>query len=132
MKIFKQFLFLSITPLLSSAAMISTAQASDSLTVKTISMELARDLASESLNICRKKGYQVSAVVVDRSGVIQVALRDDLASRFTLQIAEEKANKESDLKRKIELQKIAIQYDPKIIKSIHTVLFLVRRKQLKR
>jgi uncharacterized protein GlcG (DUF336 family) len=34
----------------------------------------------------------VSAVVVDRNGVVRATLRDDLASRFTLQIAEEKAN----------------------------------------
>ncbi len=66
--------------------------ASDSLTVQTIGMELARDIANESVKACRKKGYQVSAVVVDRNGLIQAALRDDLASRFTLQIAEEKAN----------------------------------------
>ncbi len=69
-----------------------TLQAGDSLTVKTISMDLARDIATESITACRKKGYQVSAVVVDRDGLIRVALRDDLASRFTLQIAEEKAN----------------------------------------
>ncbi len=68
------------------------ASANDSLTVKTISMELARDIANESIKACRKNGYQVSAVVVDRNGLVQVALRDDLASRFTLQIAEEKAN----------------------------------------
>lgn len=66
--------------------------AGDSLTVKTISMALAQDIAIESIRACRKNGYQVSAVVVDRNGLIQVALRDDLASRFTLQIAEEKAN----------------------------------------
>lgn len=66
--------------------------AGDSLTVKTIGMELARDLVNESVLACRKKGYQVSAVVVDRSGLLQAALRDGLASRFTLQIAEEKAN----------------------------------------
>jgi len=70
----------------------STVYATDSLTVKTIGMELARDIANESVIACRKKGYQVSAVVVDRNGLIQAALRDDLASRFTLQIAEEKAN----------------------------------------
>ena len=70
----------------------SISSANDSLTVKTISMELARDLANESIIACRKKGYQVSVVVVDRNGLVQVALRDDLASRFTLQIAEEKAN----------------------------------------
>ena len=55
-------------------------------------MELARDIASESILACRKKGYQVSAVVVDRNGLLQAALRDDLASRFTWQIAQEKAN----------------------------------------
>lgn len=66
--------------------------AGDSLTVKTISLELAQDIAAESIKTCRNKGFQVSAVVVDRNGLIQVALRDDLASRFTLQIAEEKAN----------------------------------------
>lgn len=71
---------------------IPALHAGDSLSVRTIGMELARDIASESINACRKNGYQVSAVVVDRNGLVQAALRDDLASRFTLQIAEEKAN----------------------------------------
>lgn len=66
--------------------------ANDVLTVKTIGMELARDIATESINACRKKGYQVSAVVVDRSAIIRAALRDDLAARFTLKLAEHKAN----------------------------------------
>ena len=85
-----------ITPIMVVFSLLSTPfqslYANDSLTVKTIGMILANDIASESINACRKKGYQVSAVVVDRNGLIQVALRDDLASRFTLQIAEEKAN----------------------------------------
>ncbi|MDH5327055.1 MAG: heme-binding protein [Gammaproteobacteria bacterium] len=66
--------------------------AGDVVAVKTIGMELARDIANEAVMICRKKGYQVSAVVVDRNGLVRAALRDDLAPRFTLQIAEEKAN----------------------------------------
>ncbi len=70
----------------------SSLHANDSLMVKTITMELARDVADESIKACRKLGYQVSAVVVDRNGLVQVALRDDVATRFTLQIAEEKAN----------------------------------------
>ncbi|MCK5723593.1 MAG: heme-binding protein, partial [Gammaproteobacteria bacterium] len=41
---------------------------------------------------CRKAGYHISAVVVDRHGLLRAALRDDLASRFTLEIAERKAN----------------------------------------
>lgn len=81
-----------ILTLFISAHISTSLYANDSLTVKTISMELARDIANESIKACRKQGFQVSAVVVDRNGLIQVALRDDLASRFTLQIAEEKAN----------------------------------------
>ena len=69
-----------------------SADAADSLSVRTIGMDLAVDLADEAVQTCRKQGFQVSAVVVDRNGLLQAALRDDLASRFTLQIAEEKAN----------------------------------------
>ena len=72
---------------------ITTAlHAGDSVSVRTIGVELAKDIAFESVKACRKQGFQVSAVVVDRNGLVQAALRDDLASRFTLQIAEEKAN----------------------------------------
>lgn len=71
---------------------LTSAIASDVLSVKNIGVELARDIANKAVMVCRKQGYQVSAVVVDRNGNIRAALRDDLASRFTLQIAEEKAN----------------------------------------
>ena len=59
---------------------------------KSIGMELARDIANETIVACRKDGYHVSAMVVDRFGLMRAALRDDLASRFTLEIAERKAN----------------------------------------
>ena len=36
--------------------------------------------------------YRAAAVVVDRSGIPQVMMRDLHASRFTIQIAEQKAN----------------------------------------
>lgn len=70
----------------------AAAGAADVVSNKSIGMELARDLASETINACRKDGYHVSAVVVDRFGLMRAALRDDLASRFTLEIAERKAN----------------------------------------
>ncbi len=66
--------------------------AADVVTDKSIGMELARDIASETVEVCRKQGYHISAVVVDRHGLLRAALRDDLASRFTLEIAERKAN----------------------------------------
>ena len=75
-------------------AMLSraTAFAADVVTDKNIGMELARDIASEAIMACRKDGYHVSAVVVDRHGIRRAGLRDDLAARFTLEIAERKAN----------------------------------------
>jgi len=66
--------------------------ARDIVTDKSIGMELARDIANETVIACRKAGYHVSVVVVDRFGLMRAALRDDLASRFTLEIAERKAN----------------------------------------
>lgn len=73
--------------------LFSTASyAADVVTDKSIGMELARDVASATIDACRKDGYHVSAVVVDRHGLVRAALRDDLASRFTLEIAERKAN----------------------------------------
>lgn len=63
----------------------------DLLPVKQIGMELARDIATKSIEACRKDGYNVSAVVLDRAGNVQAALRDTLASRHTLEIAERKA-----------------------------------------
>ena len=68
------------------------AHAADVVNDKSIGMELARDIATETVLACRKQGYHVSAVVVDRFGLLRAALRDDLASRFTLEIAERKAN----------------------------------------
>ena len=71
---------------------MNSAVANDVFSIRNIGLDLAKDLAAEAVSVCRKKGYQVSAVVVDRNGLLRVALRDDLAPRFTLQISEEKAN----------------------------------------
>lgn len=66
--------------------------AADVVRDRSIGMDLARDIANEAIMACRQDGYHVSAVVVDRFGLMRAALRDDLAARFTLEIAERKAN----------------------------------------
>ena len=85
----KFYKLVSIVALCIASAQVS---AQDVLTVKTVGYELARDIANATLLECRKQGYQVSVVVVDRNGNLQVAVRDELAPRFTLEIAERKAN----------------------------------------
>jgi uncharacterized protein GlcG (DUF336 family) len=79
--------------LLSLPAMVSAGtDIPDVITVKKMSMELAAEIATKAVKTCRDLGYQVTAVVVDRNGNAQVMMRDVHASRFTAQIAEEKAN----------------------------------------
>ena len=74
------------------ASSATTASAGDAYEIKNIGLDLAMDIAAAAVDECREQGYQVSAVVVDRNGLLRVAMRDDLAPRFTLQISEEKAN----------------------------------------
>lgn len=80
------------TTLMVGLMLMGSANAADTITVKRMSMELASDVAKAAVEECRKRGYQVSAVVVDRNGIPQVMMRDVLSNRFTIQIAEEKAN----------------------------------------
>lgn len=74
---------LMLTPLL--------AQAGDFVQVRQIGLELANAIATKAVEACRQDGYSVSAVVLDRAGRVQVALRDTLAAPYTLDIAERKA-----------------------------------------
>ena len=82
----------AIAALLVSGLLSAPANADDLVSVRQISAELASDLAWEAVWACRERGYQVSAVVVDRSASSHVVIRDTLAPRFTIQIAAEKAN----------------------------------------
>ena len=74
-----------------AAALPAMAAQPDVLPVKQIGLELARDIAMASIEACRQDGYNVAAVVLDRAGNLQVAMRDSLAARHTLEIAERKA-----------------------------------------
>jgi uncharacterized protein GlcG (DUF336 family) len=60
-------------------------------TYKSLSPELALDLARASLGDCRSRGYQVAVAVVDRFGVTQVILRDKFAGAHTVPTATGKA-----------------------------------------
>ena len=76
---------------LATATLPALAAQPDMLPVRQISLELARDIAMTAVEACRRDGYNVSAVVLDRAGNVQAALRDTLATRHTLEIAERKA-----------------------------------------
>lgn len=58
---------------------------------KSMSPEIALDLARAALADCRQRGYQVAVAVVDRFGVTQVMLRDRYAGPHTPATATGKA-----------------------------------------
>jgi len=64
----------------------------DVFTQKNIGLELANDIAKMSIDACRKDGFNVSVVVVDKHGNVRSVMRDDLAAKFTIEIAQRKAN----------------------------------------
>ena len=74
-----------------AASLPAMAAQPDVLPVRQIGLELARDIAMAAVEACRHDGYNVAAVVLDRAGNLQVALRDTLAARHTLEIAQRKA-----------------------------------------
>ncbi len=64
----------------------------DVFTQKNIGLEAANDIAKISIDTCRKAGYNVSAVVVDKHGNLRSVMRDDHAAKYTVEIAQRKAN----------------------------------------
>ncbi|MDJ0807608.1 MAG: heme-binding protein [Gammaproteobacteria bacterium] len=66
--------------------------AADVVTVKKLIPDLALEMVHTAVKACRSNGYQVTAVVVDKDGAPLALMRDVHASRFTIQIARDKAN----------------------------------------
>ncbi len=86
----------ALMPVLMLAAACVQAQehadgAGDVVTSDRIGMGLAADIAEEAVAACTRRGYAVTAVVVDPSGDPQVMMRATHAPRFTRQIATDKA-----------------------------------------
>ena len=68
------------------------ARAQDGLIAyKSLSPDLALELARAALASCRARGFQVAVAVVDRFGVTQVMLRDRFAGPHTVPTATAKA-----------------------------------------
>lgn len=60
-------------------------------TVKLLTPETALVAAQAAIAHCRKAGHQIAVAVVDRSGVLQVLLRDRFAGPHTVDVAPQKA-----------------------------------------
>ena len=81
-----------VSALAIALSLTAAARAEDALvSYKSLSPELALEVARASLAECRKRGYQAAVAVVDRFGVTQVMLRDRFAGAHTPSTAAGKA-----------------------------------------
>lgn len=78
--------------LLIAVCAMPAARAADVISVKLMTLELAVDIAQGAIDACREDGYQISVVVVDRSGRTQVVMRDIFANHYMTQLSQAKAN----------------------------------------
>jgi uncharacterized protein GlcG (DUF336 family) len=67
------------------------AGAQATFTVRVLTPETALKAAQAALKKCRDSGFQATAAVVDRMGVVQVVLRDRFAGPHTPEMARAKA-----------------------------------------
>jgi uncharacterized protein GlcG (DUF336 family) len=61
------------------------------ISVKRLTADFAMRAAVATLAACRERGVSVAVAIVDRSGVLQVLLRDTLAMPLTVPVAQGKA-----------------------------------------
>jgi uncharacterized protein GlcG (DUF336 family) len=61
------------------------------VTERSLSLAMAKTIAEETLAQCKAKGYNTSAVVVDRAGQVLVMLRDEKATAQNAEMARRKA-----------------------------------------
>ena len=83
---------IQISAVLLSGLFSASIFGADVLTQKNIGLEAANDIAKMSIDACRKDGFNVSVVVVDKHGNLRSVMRDDLAAKYTIEIAQRKAN----------------------------------------
>jgi uncharacterized protein GlcG (DUF336 family) len=90
MSMFFRLRFAATTFAIAALAAPATAQQA-TYAVKLLTPETALAAAQAALAHCRKAGHQTAVAVVDRSGVLQVLLRDRFAGAHTVEVATRKA-----------------------------------------
>lgn len=82
-----KFVVATLTLLAATAAAAQDAH----YAVRLMTPEIALRASQAALDHCRKQGYQVAVAVVDRSGLVQVLVRDRFAGAHTPEVATDKA-----------------------------------------
>lgn len=74
-----------------AAILLTSAASAQVLQEKNMPLDLAVNIASETITACSKDGYNVTVAVVDRAGVLRSLMRADNAGTHTADAAKAKA-----------------------------------------
>lgn len=113
---------LSATVLLATAT-LANAQAVRS--EKNISLALANQIAAASVAACSAKGYNVTATVVDRAGLVRAVQRADNAGPHTLAASQQKAWTSASARNNTLAMMETAQKNPGAANLVHIPGFLL-------
>ena len=92
--IFVRHSLIGISVVAACAALVTTGRSAIAQGVvmqRNVSLSMAKAIAEATVAECKSKGFNTSAVVVDRAGQVLVILRDESASPQTAEMARRKA-----------------------------------------
>lgn len=92
---------------------------------RTMSLDLANQIASATLAACAASGYAVAATVVDRAGVVRAVQRADNAGPHTLGSSQQKAWTSASIRNTTLAVMEAAQKNPAAANLVHLPGFLL-------
>ena len=101
------------------------AQAQAVRTERTISLDLATQIASGAVAACQASGYAVTATVVDRSGSVRAVQRADNAGPHTLAASHDKAFTSASARNTTLAMMLASQQNPAAANLVHIPGYLL-------
>lgn len=94
-------------------------------TERTLTLQLAQQLATDTVAACAAQGHQVTAAVVDRSGQLRALQRADQAGPHTLAAAQAKAFTSASARNNTLAMMEASQKNPAAANLVHIPGFLL-------
>jgi uncharacterized protein GlcG (DUF336 family) len=113
---------------LNATALLATATLANAQAVrneKNISLELANQIAAASVAACSARGYNVTATVVDRAGLVRAVQRADNAGPHTLAASQQKAYTSASARNNTQAMMEAAQKNPAAANLVHIPGFLL-------
>ncbi|MFT3718952.1 GlcG/HbpS family heme-binding protein [Pseudorhodoferax sp.] len=114
--------------LLAASLLVFAAQGASAQAVRTersISLELANQVAAGAVAACAANGYAVAATVVDQAGVVRAVQRADGAGPHTLASSERKAWTSASARNATQAMMEGAQKNPGAANLVHLPGFLL-------